>query len=106
MKIYSFDPLTGITDPAQQKLVLGGEVQLWAEQSDETVLDSRLWPRAAAMAETTWSGKKDTTGHVRTTEEVASRLHEQRFRLVGRGIAAEPMQPVWCVRNPGHCNLP
>ncbi|ORX70000.1 beta-hexosaminidase-like protein [Linderina pennispora] len=106
MKIYSFDPLTGITDPAQQKLVLGGEVQLWAEQSDETVLDNRLWPRAAAMAETTWSGKKDATGRVRTTEEVASRLHEQRFRMVDRGISAGPMQPVWCVRNPGHCNLP
>ncbi|KAI8323706.1 beta-N-acetylhexosaminidase-like domain-containing protein [Martensiomyces pterosporus] len=29
-----------------------------------------------------------------------------RFRMVGRGINAEPMQPLWCARNPGSCNLP
>ncbi|ORX70003.1 glycoside hydrolase family 20 protein [Linderina pennispora] len=106
MKIYSFDPLANITDPAQQKLVTGAEVAMWSEQSDEITIDKYLWPRAAAMAETAWSGKKDATGRVRTTEEVASRLHEQRFRMVGRGIGAEPMQPLWCARNPGHCNFP
>ncbi|KAJ1953308.1 Glucosamine-6-phosphate isomerase (Glucosamine-6-phosphate deaminase) (GNPDA) (GlcN6P deaminase), partial [Linderina pennispora] len=105
MHIYNFDPLANITNPAQRKLVLGGEVALWAEQSDETVLDSRLWPRAAAMAETMWSGKVNADGHVRTTKEVASRLHTQRFRMVGRGIGAEPMQPLWCARNPGNCDL-
>ncbi|KAJ1931540.1 Glucosamine-6-phosphate isomerase (Glucosamine-6-phosphate deaminase) (GNPDA) (GlcN6P deaminase), partial [Linderina macrospora] len=105
MHIYNFDPLANITNPVQRSLVLGGEVALWSEQSDETVLDGRLWPRAAAMAETMWSGKVNGDGHVRTTQEVASRLHSQRFRMVGRGIAAEPMQPLWCARNPGDCNL-
>ncbi|KAJ1962292.1 Glucosamine-6-phosphate isomerase (Glucosamine-6-phosphate deaminase) (GNPDA) (GlcN6P deaminase) [Dipsacomyces acuminosporus] len=106
MHVYNYDPAANITDPAQRKLILGTEVALWSEQTDETVLDPRIWPRAAASAETSWSGKKDANGHVRTTGEVATRLHEQRFRMVGRGINAEPMQPLWCARNPGHCHLP
>ncbi|KAJ1724727.1 Glucosamine-6-phosphate isomerase (Glucosamine-6-phosphate deaminase) (GNPDA) (GlcN6P deaminase) [Coemansia erecta] len=105
MHVYNFDPLANITDASEQKLVIGAEVAIWAEQTDETVIDQRLWPRAAAMAETAWSGKADASGHVRTTSEVASRLHEQRFRMVDRGIGAEPMQPLWCVRNPGSCAL-
>ncbi|KAJ2777402.1 Glucosamine-6-phosphate isomerase (Glucosamine-6-phosphate deaminase) (GNPDA) (GlcN6P deaminase) [Coemansia interrupta] len=106
MHIYNFDAFANVTDPEQRKLVIGAEVALWSEQSDETVIDARLWPRAAAMAETAWSGKADASGHVRTTAEVADRLHNQRFRMVGRGIGAEPMQPLWCARNPGACNLP
>ncbi|KAJ2838598.1 Glucosamine-6-phosphate isomerase (Glucosamine-6-phosphate deaminase) (GNPDA) (GlcN6P deaminase) [Coemansia sp. 'formosensis'] len=106
MHVYNYDVAANVTDPAQKKLILGTEVALWSEQTDEHVIDARLWPRAAAMAETAWSGKADATGHVRTTGEVASRLHEQRFRMVGRGINAEPMQPLWCARNPGGCDLP
>ncbi|KAJ2725951.1 Glucosamine-6-phosphate isomerase (Glucosamine-6-phosphate deaminase) (GNPDA) (GlcN6P deaminase) [Coemansia sp. Benny D115] len=106
MHVYNFDPLANITDAEQQKLVIGAEVAMWSEQTDATVIDGRLWPRAAAMAETAWSGKKDASGHVRTTAEVADRLHHQRYRMVGRGINAEPMQPLWCARNPGGCNLP
>ncbi|KAJ2504954.1 Glucosamine-6-phosphate isomerase (Glucosamine-6-phosphate deaminase) (GNPDA) (GlcN6P deaminase) [Coemansia sp. RSA 2052] len=106
MHVYNYDVAANITDPAQKKLILGAEVALWSEQTDEQVVDARLWPRASAMAETAWSGKADASGHVRTTGEVASRLHEQRYRMVGRGINAEPMQPLWCARNPGACNLP
>ncbi|KAJ2081452.1 Glucosamine-6-phosphate isomerase (Glucosamine-6-phosphate deaminase) (GNPDA) (GlcN6P deaminase) [Coemansia sp. RSA 988] len=106
MHVYNYDVAANITDANELKLILGTEVALWSEQADETVVDSRLWPRAAAMAETAWTGKKDASGKVRTTGEVASRLHEQRFRMVGRGINAEPLQPLWCARNPGACNLP
>ncbi|KAI8322702.1 hypothetical protein GQ54DRAFT_246064, partial [Martensiomyces pterosporus] len=105
MHIYNFDPLANVTDVEQQKLVLGGEVCVWTPQTDEHRVDPKIWPRACALAETAWSGKKDANGRVRTTGEVASRLHEQRFRMVGRGINAEPMQPLWCARNPGACNL-
>ncbi|KAJ2483267.1 Glucosamine-6-phosphate isomerase (Glucosamine-6-phosphate deaminase) (GNPDA) (GlcN6P deaminase) [Coemansia sp. RSA 2131] len=95
MHVYNFDPWANVTDPEQQKLIVGAEVALWSEQSDTVTLDNYLWPRAAAMAEVAWSGKTDSTGHVRTTQEVVQRLHDQRFRMVGRGIGAEPLQPLW-----------
>ncbi|KAJ2617710.1 Glucosamine-6-phosphate isomerase (Glucosamine-6-phosphate deaminase) (GNPDA) (GlcN6P deaminase) [Coemansia sp. RSA 1365] len=106
MHIYNFDAFANVTDSEQRKLIIGAEVALWSEQSDTVTLDKYLWPRAAAMAETAWTGKTDADGHVRTTKEVTQRMHDHRFRMVGRGIGAEPLQPLWCVRNPGNCLLP
>jgi hexosaminidase len=40
---------------AQQQLILGGEAALWAEIIDESVIDTRLWPRGFAVAERFWS---------------------------------------------------
>lgn len=37
--------------------IYGAETPLWTEQTDEQALDSRIWPRAAALAERLWSGK-------------------------------------------------
>ena len=54
---YITDPLPPDTPltPAEQKLVLGGEAAMWAEYADSVVLDSRIWPRAGAVAERLWS---------------------------------------------------
>ncbi|XP_057512644.1 beta-hexosaminidase 2-like [Actinidia eriantha] len=100
--IYNYDITYGLTDE-EAKLVLGGEVALWSEQADSTVLDPRIWPRASAMAETLWSGNRDETGMKRYAE-ATDRLNEWRHRMVARGIGAEPIQPLWCIRNPGMCN--
>lgn len=40
---------------AQKALVLGAEGALWTEIVTEEMLDSRLWPRMAALAERFWS---------------------------------------------------
>jgi hexosaminidase len=57
--IHDNDPRTLLADlvgddlkPEEiQKLALGAEAALWSEQADPMNLDSRIWPRAAALAE-------------------------------------------------------
>lgn len=100
--IYNYDITYGLNEE-EAKLVIGGEVALWSEQADPTVLDSRIWPRTSAMAESLWSGNRDETGMKRYAE-ATDRLNEWRNRMVTRGIGAEPIQPLWCIRNPGMCN--
>lgn len=102
-RIYSYDITHGLTEE-EAELVIGGEVALWSEQADSAVLDAMLWPRASAMAEVLWSGNRDKNGKKRYGE-VTDRLNEWRYRMVERGIGAEPIQPLWCIRNPGMCNF-
>ncbi|KAF4390867.1 hypothetical protein F8388_005680 [Cannabis sativa] len=101
--IYNYDILYGLSKE-ESKLVLGGEVALWSEQADQTVLDSRIWPRASALAEVLWSGNRDEKTGIKRSAEATDRLNEWRSRMVSRGVGAEPIQPLWCVRNPGMCN--
>src|SRR5678810_155018 len=54
---------------AQQGLVLGGEAALWTEMVTEEMLDGRLWPGAAAIAERLWS-----PAAVRDPEDMVRRL--------------------------------
>ncbi|KAL9142314.1 hypothetical protein ABFS82_14G161100 [Erythranthe guttata] len=100
--IYNYDITYGLSG-VEAELVVGGEVALWSEQADSTVMDSRVWPRGSAMAEALWSGNRDEFGKKRFAE-ATDRLSEWRYRMVCRGIGAEPIQPLWCVKNPGMCN--
>jgi hexosaminidase len=58
---YLADPIPADTTltSEQQKLILGGEVCMWAEQLNERTIDSRIWPRTAVMAERFWSPQSD-----------------------------------------------
>lgn len=102
-RVYDYEITYGLGEE-EAKLVLGGEVALWSEQADPTVLDARMWPRASAMAETLWSGNRDQSGKKRYAE-ATDRLNDWRYRMVGRGIRAEPLQPLWCRTRPGMCNV-
>ena len=59
---YATDPLPADTPltPAEQKLILGGEAAMWAEFADSVIVDSRIWPRTAAVAERLWSAPAAT----------------------------------------------
>ena len=49
---YLNEPLTNITNPKQQRLVIGGEVCMWGERIDASDIEQTIWPRAAAAAGT------------------------------------------------------
>jgi hexosaminidase len=51
---YAADPLQGVPDSLASR-VLGGEAAMWAEFADSVIYESRVWPRAAAIAERLWS---------------------------------------------------
>lgn len=48
--MYNAEPLEGISDVSEQQLVLGGEVCMWGETADPSVVQQTIWPRAAAAA--------------------------------------------------------
>jgi hexosaminidase len=55
---YLVDPLGGdgaTLTPEQQARILGGEATMWSEFVTAENVDSRIWPRTAAIAERLWS---------------------------------------------------
>jgi hexosaminidase len=80
---YVADPLPSSSPltPQQRKLVLGGEICMWGEQLDEGTIDSRMWPRSAAIAERFWSPENITD-----VDDMYRRLHIVSIQLEGFGI--------------------
>ena len=60
-KYYSVDPMSDADATLtvdQQKRILGGEACMWAEFVTDDNIDSRIWPRAAAISERLWSASQ------------------------------------------------
>ncbi len=81
---YAVDPMTG---PAadltgeERKLVLGGEACMWSEFVSPENIDSRIWPRAAAIAERLWSPQEVTD-----VNSMYARMEATSRRLDGLGL--------------------
>uniref|UniRef100_A0A182QJN0 Beta-hexosaminidase n=1 Tax=Anopheles farauti TaxID=69004 RepID=A0A182QJN0_9DIPT len=96
-KVYNND-LMAIGGPYAQQ-ILGGEAALWTEQSDSHTLDNRLWPRLSAHAERLWSNPRAGW------QLAESRMLLHRERLIEEGIAANSLQPKWCLQNEANCPI-
>jgi hexosaminidase len=81
---YAIDPLGGAAanlTPDQQKLVLGGESCMWSEYVSAENIDSRIWPRNAAIAERLWSPQNLTD-----PVSMYARLHTMAAQLEWLGL--------------------
>jgi hexosaminidase len=55
---YAVDPMSGAAaalNPEEKSRILGGEACMWSEWVTPENIDSRIWPRNAAIAERLWS---------------------------------------------------
>jgi hexosaminidase len=82
---YSVDPMSNADSklaPAQQKLILGGEVCMWAEFISDESIDSRIWPRTGAIAERLWSAQQlqDIESMYRRLGAVSQQLEQLGLR--------------------------
>jgi hexosaminidase len=72
---YLTDPVPAGTTltPEQQKFIVGGEATMWTEHVTPETVDSRIWPRTAAIAERLWSDQaiKDVEDMYRRSERVS-----------------------------------
>jgi len=81
---YAVDPMSDAAaslSPDEKQRILGGEACMWAEYVSPENIDSRIWPRTAAIAERLWSPQE-----VRDANSMYQRLEEVSRRLEGLGL--------------------
>jgi hexosaminidase len=95
---YLADPIPRDTTltPEEEKYVLGGEATMWGEWVSPETIDSRIWPRTAAIAERLWSPQNvtDVEDMYRRLSVISRQLeelgltHEKNYGMLLRRLAA------------------
>jgi len=81
---YVVDPMSGAAaslNPEEKSRIIGGEACMWGEWVIPENIDSRIWPRNAAIAERLWSSPE-----VQDPSSMYSRLDELSRRLEWLGL--------------------
>lgn len=79
---YLVDPIPANTTltKEEQQFIVGGEATMWTEHVTPETVDSRIWPRTAAIAERLWSARD-----VNNVEDMYRRLDQMDLYLEGLG---------------------
>ena len=96
-KHYKNDPVAPGSNLTEKELahILGGEATMWSEWVSPETIDSRIWPRTAAIAERLWSPRDVTnvTDMYRRLDAISVELeelgltHEKNFDMMLRRLA-------------------
>jgi len=88
---YLNDPLPADSPvtPEEAARILGGEATMWAEYVSPETVDSRIWPRTAAIAERFWS-----PGRVRDLDDMYRRMDRISLTLEELGLQHERNRPM------------
>jgi hexosaminidase len=111
---YLADPLpadSGLTE-AEAAHILGGEATMWGEWVSPETIDSRIWPRTAAIAERLWSPREinDIEDMYRRLEIISVQLEElglthernqmMMLRRLAQGTDIGPLQTLVSIIEP------
>jgi hexosaminidase len=104
--LYAVDPLNGeaaaLTDEKKGR-ILGGEIAMWGEFVSPENVDSRIWPRAAAVAERLWSPQEmtDVSSMYRRLDATSQELdrlgltHRSSYLpMLERLAGSDPVEPL------------
>jgi hexosaminidase len=72
----------------ERSKILGGEATMWAEWVTKENIDSRIWPRTAAIAERFWSQKK-----INNVDDMYKRLDNVSLLMEEYGLRHLTFQP-------------
>ncbi|MDZ7268781.1 MAG: family 20 glycosylhydrolase [candidate division KSB1 bacterium] len=99
---YSNDPLPADSPLNEQERsrILGGEATMWSEMVSPETIDSRIWPRTAAIAERLWS-----PGMVKDVDDMYRRLAVISRQLEEHGLTHEKNYDMMLRRLAGRDNI-
>ena len=89
------DPTGEASNDRRRARILGGEACMWGEYVSPETIDSRIWPRMAAIAERLWSPRSvdDVNDMYRRLEHVSRQLdrigslHKKNYRVMLQRLA-------------------
>jgi len=111
---YLNDPLPSDMEltPQESTNILGGEATMWSEVVSPETIDSRIWPRTAAIAERLWSRREDCRSedlyerldvislHLEELGLTHEKNYPQMLRRLARGRKISPLQTLLDVCEP------
>jgi hexosaminidase len=95
---YKNDPVAADSTLGEKELahILGGEATMWGEWVSPETIDSRIWPRTAAIAERLWSPREVTD-----VDDMYRRLDAVSIELEELGLMHEKNLPMMLRRLAG-----